>query len=176
MILSLALAVTYSLPPDQIRIVVICVLVALPVLFAWLCIDAEITLRRIKGRPRDEAPPIVPKELDWEKLATVANDVVERTISQFAPELRKEAEELGWSWFKWSLDIGANNLLGHFWGSSRNRAGGGSAAIILYLGNISEYCEKYGLEFEDQVRTTYLHELGHYLGLNESELEERGLR
>ncbi len=29
--------------------------------------------------------------------------------------------------------------------------------------------------FLDEVRVTYVHELGHYLGLNEEELEDRGL-
>ena len=29
--------------------------------------------------------------------------------------------------------------------------------------------------FRDEVHTTYLHELGHYLGLDEDDLTERGL-
>jgi predicted Zn-dependent protease with MMP-like domain len=29
--------------------------------------------------------------------------------------------------------------------------------------------------FADEVRTTYLHELGHYFGWDEEDLEERGL-
>jgi predicted Zn-dependent protease with MMP-like domain len=34
---------------------------------------------------------------------------------------------------------------------------------------------KLEIRFEDKVRITYLHELGHHLGLDEDDLEERGL-
>ncbi len=33
----------------------------------------------------------------------------------------------------------------------------------------------YAAAFDQEVRLTYLHELGHYLGLDESDLEKRGL-
>lgn len=50
--------------------------------------------------------------------------------------------------------------------------------IILFLQNIWEMiCDEGGgsHEFRQEVRTTLLHELGHYLGLDEGELGERGL-
>ena len=47
--------------------------------------------------------------------------------------------------------------------------------IILFLENIHEMAEGDEEVFLDEVHTTYLHELGHYLGLGEDELSERGL-
>ena len=47
--------------------------------------------------------------------------------------------------------------------------------IILFLENIWDYAERRVPWFLEEVRTTYLHELGHYLGLDEDDLEDRGL-
>jgi predicted Zn-dependent protease with MMP-like domain len=46
---------------------------------------------------------------------------------------------------------------------------------MLYLAEIHDFCTTEGLDFADQIRITYLHELGHHLGLDEKELEIRGL-
>jgi predicted Zn-dependent protease with MMP-like domain len=47
--------------------------------------------------------------------------------------------------------------------------------IILFLENLWDFAEGDEQIFREEVRTTYLHELGHYLGLDEIDLEERGL-
>ena len=47
--------------------------------------------------------------------------------------------------------------------------------IILFLGNLWDYAEHDEKAFREEVRTTFLHELGHFLGLDEDELSERGL-
>jgi predicted Zn-dependent protease with MMP-like domain len=47
--------------------------------------------------------------------------------------------------------------------------------IILYLENIWELADGDPDFFEEDVRTTFLHELGHYLGLDEDDLTQRGL-
>jgi predicted Zn-dependent protease with MMP-like domain len=47
--------------------------------------------------------------------------------------------------------------------------------IILYLENIWDYAEADPRSFRDEVRLTYLHELGHYFGWDEDELAARGL-
>ncbi len=47
--------------------------------------------------------------------------------------------------------------------------------IILFLENIWDVAETDEKLFRDEVRTTFLHELGHYLGLDEDDLAERGL-
>jgi predicted Zn-dependent protease with MMP-like domain len=47
--------------------------------------------------------------------------------------------------------------------------------IILFLDNLWDFAEQDEEIFREEVHTTYLHELGHYLGLDEDGLFERGL-
>ena len=47
--------------------------------------------------------------------------------------------------------------------------------ILLYLRNLWDYAEADESAFRTEVRRTYLHELGHYLGWNEDQLTARGL-
>ena len=47
--------------------------------------------------------------------------------------------------------------------------------IILFLENLWQFAEHDEAVYLDEVRTTYLHELGHYFGFDEDDLEERGL-
>jgi predicted Zn-dependent protease with MMP-like domain len=47
--------------------------------------------------------------------------------------------------------------------------------IILFLENLWEFADQDEAIFREEVHTTYLHELGHYLGLDEDDLFERGL-
>ncbi len=47
--------------------------------------------------------------------------------------------------------------------------------IILFLVNLWEFAGTNEATFRDEVRITYLHELGHYFGFDEDDLEERNL-
>jgi len=47
--------------------------------------------------------------------------------------------------------------------------------ILLYLENLWAYAEDDVEVFREEVRLTYLHELGHYLGWDEDALAKRGL-
>jgi predicted Zn-dependent protease with MMP-like domain len=47
--------------------------------------------------------------------------------------------------------------------------------IILFLSNLWAFSGHEEQAFRQEVRTTLLHELGHYLGLDEDDLAERGL-
>ena len=49
------------------------------------------------------------------------------------------------------------------------------AQILLFLENIWDQAEGDESSYRDEVRLTYLHELGHYLGWDEAEVAERGL-
>ncbi len=46
--------------------------------------------------------------------------------------------------------------------------------IVLYKNNIEAECESEE-EIPEQIRITLLHEIGHFLGLDEDDLTERGL-
>lgn len=47
--------------------------------------------------------------------------------------------------------------------------------ILLFLDNIWDYAGGDETVYRDEVRLTYLHELGHYLGWDEEEVARRGL-
>ena len=47
--------------------------------------------------------------------------------------------------------------------------------ILLYLDNLWDLAEGDDTIFREEVRLTYVHELGHYLGWDEDELTARGL-
>lgn len=47
--------------------------------------------------------------------------------------------------------------------------------ILLYLENLWDFTENDVAAFKEEVRLTYLHELGHFLGWDEDELTARGL-
>jgi predicted Zn-dependent protease with MMP-like domain len=47
--------------------------------------------------------------------------------------------------------------------------------IILFVENLWDLAENDEEWFRKEIRTTFLHELGHYLGLDEDDLYDRGL-
>lgn len=49
------------------------------------------------------------------------------------------------------------------------------AQILLYLESLWDFAGEDEDAFREEVRLTYLHELGHYLGWDEDELTARGL-
>ena len=49
------------------------------------------------------------------------------------------------------------------------------AQIILFIDNIWDYAEQNLVAYRREVRCTLLHELGHYLGLDEDDLCDRDL-
>jgi len=47
--------------------------------------------------------------------------------------------------------------------------------IVLFLKSIEAYCADENLDFEEKVRFTYLHELGHHFGWDEVDLARHSL-
>lgn len=47
--------------------------------------------------------------------------------------------------------------------------------ITIWLGNHWDMCGGIETDYRAEIRTTLLHELGHYLGLDEAQIDERGL-
>lgn len=82
----------------------------------------------------------------------------------------------------WVLDgePGDPRALGLFVGPERVHERGldyvaeGPARVYLYRWNIERVCDS-AAQVEEQIAVTVLHEIGHYLGLDEDELELRGL-
>ena len=47
--------------------------------------------------------------------------------------------------------------------------------IVLFLDNLWDFCGEDRAIYTEEVETTFLHELGHYLGLDEDDVADRGL-
>jgi len=71
------------------------------------------------------------------------------------------------------------DILGMFVGRPHGTDPGDGATvpphILLFLENLWDFAEGDPGVFAEEVRITYLHELGHYFGWDEDEIEARGL-
>jgi predicted Zn-dependent protease with MMP-like domain len=121
---------------------------------------------------------------DWKRLLVVAQQEVRRTIHRLPVHLRKHAELLPVTYEPMPneailADGFEPDLLGLFVGRAVGDEDVGfpdvPSQIILFLENLWDFSEGDEAIYREEVRTTYLHELGHYLGLDEIDLEERGL-
>lgn len=119
---------------------------------------------------------------NWRKLKRLALAEVEATLSALPVPLRERAAKLPVT-FEPAPNAGLQadgiepDTLGLFTGPefAEEEYGPLPPQIILFLENLWEFAEGDEQTFRDEVHTTYLHELGHYLGLDEDELTDRGL-
>ena len=115
--------------------------------------------------------------------ADTAQFLVAEIMGHLPDELRDAAREVPVCFEDWPGEELVNDgldpgILGLFVGAPRHEHAGDPGPppqIILYVENILEECLDSGLTFEEEIQRTYLHELGHYLGLNEDALTERDL-
>lgn len=122
--------------------------------------------------------------LDWQKLHALALAEVKATLAALPEPLRDRAQALPVTFErlpnKAQLRDGIYpDTLGLFVGPEfayeETTALPLPPQIILFLANLWDLAEADEEFFREEVRTTYLHELGHYLGLDEDDLFERGL-
>jgi predicted Zn-dependent protease with MMP-like domain len=119
---------------------------------------------------------------DWNTLLRLARAEVKRTQAELPEALRDPAASLPVVYETIpSADLAKDGIeadtLGLFSGDPIHEAGQSPlpAYVTLFLENIWDFAG-HDLEiFRDEVRITYVHELGHYLGLDEDDLDERGL-
>jgi predicted Zn-dependent protease with MMP-like domain len=120
----------------------------------------------------------------WPTLNALASAEVEATLAALPAALRERALRLPIT-FERRPNAGLRrdgiepDTLGLFVGpefaEEENTLSPVPAQIILFLDNIWEQAEGDEDAFGDEVHTTLLHELGHYLGLDEQGLTDRGL-
>ena len=120
--------------------------------------------------------------LNWEKLCRSASKEVEATLAALPKPLRERAENLPVTFERQpNADLQADGIeadtLGLFTGPEFADEGQVPlpSQIILFLENLWDFAEGSEEIFCEEVRTTLLHELGHYLGLDEDEIAGRGL-
>jgi predicted Zn-dependent protease with MMP-like domain len=126
--------------------------------------------------------------IDWKRLQALALEEVDATVAALpatlpAP-LRARAQALAVTFERrpnaaQRRDGIEPDTLGLFVGpefaDEENAALPLPPQIILFLHNLWDFAGADEGFFREEVHTTYLHELGHYLGLGEDDLFERGL-
>jgi predicted Zn-dependent protease with MMP-like domain len=121
--------------------------------------------------------------MNFAELTSEAEKTVAATQRRLPAELREKARAVPVVFHDWPSEaiLGEEfepDILGMFVGEPHGAAGDGNplpAHILLFLENIHDYAEGDAAIYRDEVRLTYLHELGHYFGWDEDEIEARGL-
>lgn len=120
----------------------------------------------------------------WAVLLQIAEEEVQQLVRALPEELRATARSLPVLYQPrpdpraHGADV-ARDTLGVFVGTpfatTETAPGELAGHVILFLENL--WAEAAGDEqvYREEVRATYLHELGHFLGLDEPDLEDRGL-
>jgi predicted Zn-dependent protease with MMP-like domain len=123
-------------------------------------------------------------EPDWKDIQSAADEEVEATLTELPPPLRDRAKALPVTFearpnAAHLRDGIESDTLGLFVGPEyafeETSALPLPPQVILFLENLWEVSGGDLAIFREEVRTTYLHELGHYLGLDEDDLFARGL-
>ena len=117
------------------------------------------------------------------KHHAAARRIVVQTLHHLPAELREAARQIPVCFEDFPdealvADGLDPDILGLFVGAPRHEHAndpGPPPQIILYLENILREAGEAGTGFNQEVRRIYLHELGHYLGLDEQALVERDL-
>ena len=119
---------------------------------------------------------------DFKKLCAIASDEVEATLKSLPQPLRERAGAVAVTYEphpnkELQADGIEEDTLGLFCGPefAEEEHVPMPPQIILFVENIWEMAERNENGFRAEIRTTFLHELGHYLGLDEDGLTERGL-
>ncbi|AWI08795.1 putative Zn-dependent protease with MMP-like domain [Ereboglobus sp. PH5-5] len=120
----------------------------------------------------------------FSKLVAEAEKTVAKAQRKLPPDVAKYAADLPVVYHDWPGeeildDEFEPDILGLFVGDPLGVEPGlgnvAPAQVLLFLESIYDYAEGDMAIFRDEVRLTYLHELGHYLGWDEDDLEARGL-
>jgi len=119
----------------------------------------------------------------WERLVNLAQNTTRSTLQRLPRQLRERAASVPIVFEPWISEELAGeefepDALGLFVGdphSTHDSAQPMPPQIFLFLESLWDFAEADSDTFREEVRVTYLHELGHYLGLDESDLELRGL-
>lgn len=113
---------------------------------------------------------------DWQRLQEEAERVVRQTAEGLPAEVAVPAARVPVIFKPLPAAQEDDDLLGLFLGPTAAEPDLiGPPRIELYLHNLWDYAEEDEELFYEEVRITFLHELGHYLGWDEDELESRGL-
>ena len=117
----------------------------------------------------------------FERLQPIATSVVKSTLHSLPEEIREEAGacRIEFAEMDALIDIDDDLDPGLFEGNARcdplPESPDEIPRIRLFLDNIWDECRGELATYRHEVRITFLHELGHYLGLDEDQVAELGL-
>ncbi len=122
--------------------------------------------------------------MKFSRLTDIAANAVGAAQRQLPPEIRPLARQVPVHYEATpAADVLADGFepdilglfTGHPHGTELEHDNPAPPQILLYLENLWDFAEDDVEIFREEVRLTYLHELGHYLGWDEDELAARGL-
>lgn len=121
--------------------------------------------------------------MKWKALCQMADEAVQAARKRLPEEVRTAAGALPVTFEPWPSEAMLEDegiepdILGLFVGLALDESGDATLPpqILLFLENLWDFAEGDEAVFRDEVRITYLHELGHYLGWDEGEIARRGL-
>lgn len=122
--------------------------------------------------------------MKFARLQTLAETEIHRLLPTLPPPVRAAAAEIPVAYLPRPdaplLRDGIEpDTLGLFVGSALDEDPGLAdplpPEILLFLSNIWDHAEQSLPDYLEEIRITYLHELGHYLGLDETDLLHRDL-
>ena len=140
--------------------------------------------KRSRHVPRPGIERLGMKPAVWKHWEQLAQSEIEATLSGLPEPLQVRARALPVVLERLpsarQMQEGIEpDTLGLFLGAEYHEQAGGEnplpPQILLFLENLWLMTGGEEAEFRAETRTTFLHELGHYLGLDEDELSERGL-
>jgi predicted Zn-dependent protease with MMP-like domain len=146
--------------------------------------DCHLAGHRISAGLQDITDRIQ-QAMNWNELRRIAQETVEQTRAGLPAEIRALAAKLPVSLeaFPEGPMLADENvepdILGLFVGPSHIREISSQAEIppqiLLFLENLWDESEGDPARYREEIRITYLHELGHYLGWDEEDIGQRGL-
>ena len=121
--------------------------------------------------------------MKFSRLQTLAETELRRLLPTLPPPVRAAAADLPVAYLPRPdaplLRDGIEpDTLGLFVGPALNESPDADPLppeILLFLSNLWDYAEESLPDYLEEIRITYLHELGHYLGLDETDLLHRDL-
>jgi len=122
--------------------------------------------------------------MKWDRLQAIALAEVQRTLAELPAPLREKAAAIPVTCQRLPSQLQIEDgiepdtlglFVGPAYADQENTSFPVPPQIILFLENLWDFAEGDEEIYLEEVHTTYLHELGHYLGLDEDGLVERGL-
>jgi predicted Zn-dependent protease with MMP-like domain len=148
-------------------------------LFFWIKRDSEAFLRKgVSTSSTDpvHSEPASPIDPAWQHMTDRADAVVQTAIAELPDDVRAEAQSVPVLFEERSAnDKPGRIILGIYRGFEANHISARKGPIVLYLRSIEAFTGSTAAGFDEQVRKTFLHELGHHLGWGEVDVRARGL-